>query len=133
MLAGALFCASSVSAGSGAWVAQSRGLNVTQSQWHFFSEALASGPSSVPGDATVTSVHWRYHARPSTTALKVELCSASRVRCERLKQEAGKTKAFEGERAAQAFQLRFSMPGNGRLRRDVHIDDIQVIVNYRRR
>ncbi|MCX2523096.1 flagellar protein FlhE [Larsenimonas rhizosphaerae] len=118
------------SGASGAWVADSASLTMTQKHWFYYSEPLMAPDDS--GNRMITSVGWRFEASPHP-ALQAELCSTSRTRCINLGKERGQTRAFRGLPASEVMQLRFSMPGKGRLRKDVNIKNIQVIVNYHER
>lgn len=125
-----LTLADNAAAASGAWVAKSASLSMTQKDWFYYSEPLKAAAD--PGDRVITSVGWRFQATPHP-ALQAELCSTSRIRCINLGKERGQTRAFQGLPASDVMQLRFSMPGNGRTKTEVDITGMQVIVNYRKR
>lgn len=118
---------SAMSAGGGAWQAQSTGAVLSHRGVAASSPALSSA-EPVPGK--ISLVAWRYELdAPQPPGLLVKLCT-SPAYCVALDGQSGMTHGFDGQPAAQSFHFVWVEPGGGTIFPVMRVRLNQVIVNY---
>ncbi|WP_192036538.1 flagellar protein FlhE [Halomonas sp. YLGW01] len=123
----ALWMASSIQA-AGSWVASAPPLTVAVPGRVASSGVLLPADPARVGGQGIAAVSWRFRL-PAGRALEARLCQADR--CLMLATSRGRRTAPQAWRADAPLRFRFRLPEGER--RALRVEDLQVIVEHRRR
>lgn len=88
-------------------------------------------PVTVPDNAPITNVSWKYSLREHPPGIEVRLCWQGETQCNNItRNEIGSTAMFNGKYAGTSFNIQYVVRGPGLLGPAVSGGANQVIVSY---
>ena len=94
-------------------------------------ETLFRIPGTIPAQASITSVAWRYDVNPKPYGFEAILCWQDQHNCWNVTRNAsGNTTYFNGKSASQPFTLHYRVTGSGPLGPPAQGSMNQIIVTY---